>query len=192
MRISKERFHRSLPQRVIPPRNNLIQVNEAHVLLLGHLPRPSSIVRNVPDDLAILPRLPRNRRTDNRDSSLSLRIRDILPQIPPIRMHRLVNLQDRIIDLLGLVPDTMQRPPRSRRIIERPIVVMSPLKENHVSRLHESQRLRPLGLHDVRPAAPPAYCAIVDVDLASIEKLNQRLAPTPLSIRPVGMAVPHG
>ena len=182
----------SLLQRVVSSSDDLIQIDEADVLLLGYLSRPAAVVCGVPNDLAVLPCLAGNGRADDRDRPFGLGVRDVLAQVPAIGVHRLVDLEDWIVDLFGLVTDAMKRSASAGGIVERAVVVVAPLKENDVAGLYEGERLRPLILHDVRAAAAAADGAIVDVDLAGVEEIDQRLTPTPLTAGTVGVAVADG
>ena len=95
-----------------------------------------------------------------------------------------MDLENRIVDLFGLVTDAMDGSAGASWIVERPIIVVTPLEEDDVAGLDKGQRLRPLVFHDVGPAAASANGAVIDVDLAGIEEIDQRLTPTPLTIQP--------
>ncbi len=103
-----------------------------------------------------------------------------------------MDLENRIVDLLRLFADAVQGAASAGGIVQRTIIIVTPLEKNDVPGFDEGQRLRPLIFHDVGAAAAAADRAVIHVDLAGIEEIDQRLAPSPLAARPVGMAVTDG
>ncbi len=100
--VAEEGLDCGRPKRVVTAGNDLVQVDEADVFLLGNLPRPSAVAVGVADDLTVLPGLARDRRTDDGDCAFGPGVLDVLAQIPAVGVDRLVNLEDGVIDLFGL------------------------------------------------------------------------------------------
>lgn len=189
VRIPEERFDGGLAQRVVSSGDDLIEIDEADVFLFCDLSCPTTIVCGVPNDLAVFPCLPRNWRTDDRDSSLGPCVFDVLAQIPTVGVDGFVDLEDWIVDFLTFVTDAMDGSAGTGGIVEGPIVVVTPLEEDDIARFDEGQCLRPLIFHNVGPAATTPDGAIVDIDSAGVEEVDQRLTPPPLTTGAVGMTV---
>jgi len=135
VRIGKERFHTRFAHRVVPPRNDLIQIDKPYLLSLLYLTLPSAIVVGVALDLAILPYLARYGRTQDWMCAFGQRIGHIPPHVPAIGIDRLVLFHDRGVDLFTLITHARNRPACTTRVIERSRIVMAKLEKHKVPRL---------------------------------------------------------
>jgi len=107
-------------------------------------------------------------------------------------MDRLMTMQNRIFNLLRLFTNTTQRATRTSCVIEWARIIVSKLKEHNVTGLHERQRIVPVAFGDVRSAAAAANRPIDDIDLRTIEEVDQGFSPSPLTISSVAVTIANG
>ena len=69
---------------------------------------------------------------------------------------------------------------------------MAELHDDVVARFEHGEHLFPVDAGVKRPAAQAANSAIDDVDLRGVEERDDRLAPAPLAVDAVAVAVAHG
>ena len=105
VRVAEERLDRRGTQRIIAARDDLIQVEHRNVLASSDLARPAGIGVGVADDLAVLPDLARNQRAEDGFGAARADVLDVAGEVPAEGMDRLVAMQERILNLDGLVAD---------------------------------------------------------------------------------------
>src|SRR6185437_12084961 len=100
--------------------------------------------------------------------------------------------EDWIFNLPRLLPDAWNRAACPGRIVQRTGIIVSELKKNNVTWLHQCKRVGPVAFGDVSAAAAAADSTIHHIDFRSIEEVDKGLTPSPLPLSAIAMSISNG
>ncbi len=190
----EHRHHALAAHCVVAARHQFVQVDEAHLLAARHFARPAGIVGPVAAHGALLrpfvdPGLARDERGNDRRCALRARVGDELAQVPAVAVHRFALARQEVVDLLHVVAHAADRAACALVVVDGRRVVVPELHDHDVARLDQGQRARPVPAADVGAARQPAHRAVDQVDLRRIDVGRQWIAPPPLPLRALALAV---
>ena len=91
-------------------------------------------------------------------------------------------LRKQVVDLLGLFTEPRKRAARARRVVNCPGVIMAELDQNKIAPLHFTQDFVPEAFGHKRSAAASSARSVHNVDLLSVEVVDERIPPTARSV----------
>src|SRR5258708_17524164 len=133
--VAKQGRHLLRTERIIPPRDDVVQVDERGAFGAGHIGGPLRVGIRVAGDFSVLPELSGNGRTDDRYGALRARAGDEAAEVPAVGVYDLVLVRDGIVDLASLVAGARNCAAGATWVVEWSAVVMTELHHDEVAGL---------------------------------------------------------
>ena len=164
----------------------LVQVHEQRVRGVGGLAGPVNV--RLAADAVALPDFARDEGEDDGGGAVLAGLVDDLAQIPAVGVDGFVLMGDGVVDVTRVFAVAGKGAAGASEVVERTVVVMAELHQNEVAGMEEGEDGGPVALQ-VGAAAGASVSAIDDVDAVGAEVRSDLVAPSPLAVGAVALAV---